>query len=49
MLKGCGIERKQGEPARTSGPIQACPVSNFIQDRHESYFVSGMDSDVEGI
>jgi len=26
MLKGCGTERKQGDPARTSGPIQACPA-----------------------
>ncbi len=29
MPKGCGIERKQGDPGRTSGPIQASPAFKF--------------------
>jgi len=29
MLKGCGIERKQGAPVRTSGPIPVSPVFLF--------------------
>jgi len=29
MLKGCGIERKQGAPVRTSGPIPVSPVFCF--------------------
>ena len=29
MPKGCGIETKQGDPGRTSGPIQAGPAFKF--------------------
>jgi hypothetical protein len=30
VLEGCGMEAKQGEPARTSGPTEACPAFNII-------------------